>query len=235
MGWVLRTTYYGQNAFRIESAGKCILIDPGRSLSSLRSLIPRSDWAGTDIILVTHRDPDHFALVPRIASRYACDVVCSRGLAAFMENKGVERVHFLDVGQRIEVQGLEILGVPAVHGPGETADFDKEKESLKGSIGFSLGIESKRIVNLGDTVFLKVWKNLEADILMVPIGGFFTMNRKEAAKAVRLIKPNTVIPTHFHWKIGPYVHPARVKKFADEMSSEGFNCVILRKRESTEA
>jgi L-ascorbate metabolism protein UlaG (beta-lactamase superfamily) len=230
----LRITYYGQNAFRIEAAGKRILIDPGRSLSSFRSLVPRNAWPGADVILVTHRDADHFAFVPKIASQYGAEVVCSRSLAVLIEKKGIEGVHYLTVGERAEVQGFEILGVPALHGPGKAGDLDHKTQDSKGSIGYSFNVERRTVVNLGDTVLLEAWRNLEADILMVPVGGFFTMNRKEAAKAVRLIRPATVIPTHFHWKLGPYVHPARVTKFAREVSSQGINCVILRKGESIE-
>jgi L-ascorbate metabolism protein UlaG (beta-lactamase superfamily) len=228
----LRITFYRQNAFKIESAGRRILIDPGRSLSSFRSLIPKKEWEGTNLILVTHRDPDHFAFVPTIASRCGCEVVCGAGLRPLMDKKGVENLHLLLVGERIVVQKVEILGIPAVHGPARKRDSDKERENARGSIGFSLDIEGKKVVNLGDTVFVEKWKDIQADVLMLPIGGFFTMNRKEAAKAARLIKPKMVIPTHFHWKIGPYVHPARVKKFADEISSQGIECAILKRGES---
>jgi len=230
----VRITYYRQNAFKIESAGKRILIDPGRSLSSFRSLIPKKEWQGTNIILVTHRDPDHFGLVPMIASRYGCDVACASSLKPIMDRKGIEKVHFLTPGERIEAQGLEILGIHAVHGPQKVTDSGVAGEDRKGSIGFSVRIEKKNVVNLGDTVFLDAWRDVEADILMLPIGGHFTMNRKQAVRAAKLINPGTVIPTHFHWKIGPYVHPARVKKFADEISSAGIRCVVLRRCESVE-
>ena len=230
----MRITFYGQNAFTIESAGKRILIDPGRSLSSFRSLIPKKEWEGTDLILVTHGDPDHFGLVPKIASQCGAEVVCGVGLKPLMERKGVGRVHLLSPGQRIEVQGLEVLGVPAVHGPGKAIQLEDASEDPRGCIGFSVRVEGKEVVNLGDTVFLEAWKGLKADVLMLPIGGFFTMNRKEAAKAARLMRPGLVIPTHFFWKMGPYVHPARVKKFANEMSEEGIRCVVLRKGESVD-
>jgi L-ascorbate metabolism protein UlaG (beta-lactamase superfamily) len=183
---------------------------------------------------VTHRDPDHFGLVPKIASRSRAEVVCSVGLKPFMERKGVGRVHLLSPRQRTEVQGLEMLGVPAVHGPGKAIQLEDAAKDPKGCIGFSVRIEDKEVVNLGDTVFLEDWKGLKADVLMLPIGGFFTMNRREAAKAARLIGPGLVIPTHFLWKMGPYVHPARVKKFAKEMSEEGIRCVVLRKGESVD-
>ncbi len=230
----MRITYYRQNAFKIESTGKRILIDPGRSLSSFRSLIPKKEWEGTSVILVTHKDPDHFGLVPAIALRCGCEVVCGWGLKPLVEKKGIARVRFLAVGERIDVQGVEILGLPAVHGPRKVAEAHIERDDEKGSIGFSLTLEGKSVVNLGDTVFVEEWKNIQADIWMLPIGGYFTMNRKEAARAARLIKPNMVIPTHFHWKIGPYVHPARVKKFAEEMADSGIRCVVLARGESIE-
>ncbi len=230
----MRITYYRQNAFKVESAGKQILIDPGRSLSSFRSLIPKKEWKGTDIILVTHGHPDHFGLVPTIASRFSCEVVCGAGLKATMKRRGIAKVHFLAPGEKIEVQGLEVLGISVIHGPGKENNLRDAGENPKGSIGFSVRIEKRNVVNLGDTIFLKEWKDVEADILMLPIGGYFTMNRKDAAMAARLIKPGMVIPMHFHWKIGPYVHPASVKKFAEEMAAEGIRCAVLRRGESIE-
>ena len=231
-GQTVRITYYRQNAFTIESAGKRLLVDPGRSLSSFRSLIPKKEWEETDIILVTHGDPDHFGLVPKIVSRHGCDVVCGSGLKSLAERKGIESVHVLLPGERIEVQGLEILGIPVIHGPGKAIEGRDAGDDRKGSIGFSVRIEEKNVVNLGDTVLLEAWKDVKADILMLPIGGYFTMNRKQAARAAKMIKPGMVIPTHFHWKIGPYVHPARVKKFADEMAEEGIRCEVLGRGES---
>jgi L-ascorbate metabolism protein UlaG (beta-lactamase superfamily) len=230
----VRITYYRQNAFKIESADKRILIDPGRSLSSFRSLIPKREWRGIDIVFVTHRDPDHFGFVPAIAAQCGCHVVCSPVLQSLMERRGIEKVHLLSPGDRIDLEGFEILGLPAVHGPGKAVEFPERERNTKGCVGFSFRIEGKRVVNLGDSVFVEAWKGIEAEVLMVPIGGFFTMNRREAARVTRLIRPEIAIPTHYHWKFGPYVHPARVSKFAEEISTEGVKCTILGRGESIE-
>jgi L-ascorbate metabolism protein UlaG (beta-lactamase superfamily) len=40
------------------------------------------------------------------------------------------------------------------------------------------------------------------DIAILPIGGFFTMEPKEASEAVKAIKPGIVIPMHFGYRIG---------------------------------
>lgn len=35
------------------------------------------------------------------------------------------------------------------------------------------------------------------EVALIPIGGYYTMGPNEAAEAVRLIKPKTVIPMHY--------------------------------------
>ena len=49
----MRFTYYGYNAFVVESAGKTIILDPGQNLHwrELNSLIPCEIWPQADLIL----------------------------------------------------------------------------------------------------------------------------------------------------------------------------------------
>jgi len=35
------------------------------------------------------------------------------------------------------------------------------------------------------------------DLALIPIGGYYTMGAKEAAEAVKLLKPKAVIPMHY--------------------------------------
>ena len=35
------------------------------------------------------------------------------------------------------------------------------------------------------------------NVALIPIGGYYTMSPDEAARAVKLIKPNVVIPMHY--------------------------------------
>ncbi len=54
-------------------------------------------------------------------------------------------------------------------------------------------------------------KNIKADIVIVPVGGTYTMNAQEAAEAVNTIKPKVAIPIHFGDIVGSR---ADAEKFA---------------------
>lgn len=98
-----------------------------------------------------------------------------------------------------------------------------------GSIGLKMTIGEKTIVNLGDTVLQEVWEGVQPDVLMIPIGGFMTMDVEEALKAVRLIQPKLVIPTHyiasFLWKRN--ANPTDDAMYKREVEKMGFSCTIL--------
>jgi L-ascorbate metabolism protein UlaG (beta-lactamase superfamily) len=40
-------------------------------------------------------------------------------------------------------------------------------------------------------------EDISADIMIVPVGGTYTMNAEEAARAVNMVKPETAIPIHY--------------------------------------
>ncbi|MCM8785785.1 MAG: MBL fold metallo-hydrolase, partial [Candidatus Omnitrophica bacterium] len=63
--------------------------------------------------------------------------------------------------------------------------------------GYIIEIEGKKIYVAGDTDFIPEMKNISADIVIVPVGGTYTMNAEEAANAVNTIKPKVAIPYHY--------------------------------------
>jgi L-ascorbate metabolism protein UlaG (beta-lactamase superfamily) len=64
-------------------------------------------------------------------------------------------------------------------------------------VGYVLSIGGKRIYHAGDTDLIPEMKTLGGvDLAMLPIGGTFTMDTKEAVEAALVIKPNAVIPMH---------------------------------------
>ena len=91
-----------------------------------------------------------------------------------------------------------------------------------------------RFSNLGDTVLLPEWKEISADVLMLPIGGLgqntWTMDVDEALEAVKLISPKQVIPCHYRvplfWKRRFSV--ADDKRFKREVDRLGAECTILK-------
>jgi L-ascorbate metabolism protein UlaG (beta-lactamase superfamily) len=84
-----------------------------------------------------------------------------------------------------------------------------------GNVGYVIDIGGARIYHAGDTDFIPEMKIMkDIDIAMVPVGGFFTMEPKEAADAIKAIKPKIGVPMHFGYRIGAKKYGELFKKLA---------------------
>lgn len=82
-----------------------------------------------------------------------------------------------------------------------------------GNLMFILETEGLKIVHLGDIGCMPEENDIElmkgADLLMIPVGGFFTIDAGEAKEMIERICPRTVIPMHYRteynadWPIAP--------------------------------
>jgi len=92
------------------------------------------------------------------------------------------------------IAGVIIKGLSAFH--------DASKGSQRGkNIIFSIAIDGMNVVHLGDlghTLDEAELKEIgKVDILLIPVGGFFTINFADADEVVRQIKPRIAIPMHY--------------------------------------
>lgn len=104
-----------------------------------------------------------------------------------------------------EVGDIQIKGIGSFH--------DEQKGKARGeNIIFSFRIEEMQVVHLGDLGH-RLDANLEnkihnTDILLVPVGGIFTIGPKQAQALISTIKPKIVIPMHFKTrKLGFGIEP----------------------------
>lgn len=93
-----------------------------------------------------------------------------------------------------EIKEVSILGFPSYH------DSKKGEERGKNTI-YVFEIDGIRICHLGD-LGEKLSETLiealgEIDVLLIPVGGTYTIGSKEAAELVREIEPSYVIPMHY--------------------------------------
>lgn len=118
----------------------------------------------------------------------------------------------LSPGDKEAILGMNIEAVPAYN-------TNKEFHPKGIAIGFIISLEGKKVYFASDTDLIDEMKDIKADVAMLPVGGTYTMNAKEAAEAALLIKPNIAIPMHFGSSVGT-VDDAELFKEIVESKSE---------------
>ena len=180
-------TWYGHSCFRLESKDFSLLIDPFSSEIGLRP--PKIK---DNIVLVSHEHYDHNNVedLPK-------DTLLIKGPGEY------------------EVKGVFIKGIQSFH--------DKNQGQERGlNTMYTIKMEDMVITHMGDfgqgaLSEEQIEKIGDADILMIPTGGVYTINYKEAVEAISQIEPKIVIPMHY--KIpGLKIEIEGPEKFLKEMS-----------------
>ncbi|BAF60870.1 predicted Zn-dependent hydrolases [Pelotomaculum thermopropionicum SI] len=124
-----------------------------------------------DVVTVSHQHFDHNAVkqVP--------------GRPRVIEGEG-----------RHDLEGITITGVPSFH------DSSKGGQRGKNTI-FVIEAEGLRVCHLGDLGHVLEEEQVEqigrVDVLMIPVGGFYTIGAGEAVRVVEQLKPKYVLPMHY--------------------------------------
>ncbi len=171
--------WYGHASFAIES-DKIIYIDPWRIPDSA----PKAD-----LILVTHSHSDHFSPNDiNLLKKEGTTLICS----ADCVSKAAGDVRGLTPGEEIEVQGIKIKAVPSYN---PSKSFHPRNNKW---IGFIVTVNGVSVYHAGDTDFIPEMRDLgPIHIALLPVGGHYTMNAEQAAKAANTIKADISIPMHY--------------------------------------
>lgn len=195
-----------QNSIRIESKeGTVIYVDP-------------LDIAGNpldaDLILITHSHYDHFSPedIAKIRKEETRFVIPS-GMRDDLEKAGISMYSYIsmEAGDKIGAGQIYIEAVPAYN---KLKPFHPRKN---GWLGYVINVDGVKIYAAGDTDALKENTAIECDIAMVPIGGTYTMNPREAAAFINELKPAVVIPTHYGSIVGK---PSDADEFSKKVDPE---------------
>lgn len=168
----MKIKWCGHAAFLItSSSGTKILTDPYEPSGYDGAMGYGSVPETIDIALVSHDHPDHNFV---------------QGL------KGNPRV-VKGPGTHTEA-GIAFKGIPTYH--------DTTKGSERGeNVIFCFTVDDVRLCHLGDLGHLLDAKTASeigtADVLMMPVGGFYTIDAQAATQVMSTLKPRLVIPMHF--------------------------------------
>ena len=93
-----------------------------------------------------------------------------------------------------KVKGIEFKGIPTYHD-------DAEGKSRGSNTILCFEVDGIRVCHLGDLGHQLNDKQVaelgSVDILLIPVGGFFTIDTKEASRLCDRLKPKVIIPMHF--------------------------------------
>ena len=208
--------WLGQATMRITTpGGKVIVIDPWLSTNpktpaqfkDLKAL------GKVDLILVTHAHYDHFNDAPALAKMNNAPVYNAGGMGPAIVSLGilptaqVQRFGKSGTVAPFGPTGLKITAVHAEHSSElvwKNPATDKEETHFGGvPVGYVIELENGfKIWHMGDTGLYGdmklVGETYKPDLVLIPIGGHFTMGPRDAATAVRdMIKPRYAIPMHY--------------------------------------
>ena len=227
MGYV---RWLGHAAFEIQLDGKLILVDPW--LTNPKSPVKPDEYRGkVDLIVVTHDHGDHLGdAVELLRLNPNAKLVAVYELANFVAEKlgRSEQTVGANVGGPVKLEGFDVkvILVPAVH--------SCERGTPTGVV---LAGKEATIYHAGDTGLTAdmqwVGELYKPDIALLPIGGHFTMDTVQAAKAVEWLKPKVAIPMHYDTFPVIAADPNEFKRLVEEKGL-GTKVVILKPGEKYE-
>jgi L-ascorbate metabolism protein UlaG (beta-lactamase superfamily) len=185
--------WLGQSAFKITGE-KIVYFDPYR-------LSGKQEKA--DIILISHSHSDHCSPedVKKIQKSNTIIVAPSDCKSKLSGN-----VETIKPGDKVTIEGINIEAVPAYN---VNKKFHPKENNW---VGYIITISGRRIYHCGDTDKIPEMANIKSDVVLIPIGGTYTMTAEEAADAVNLMKPKLAIPMHYGSIVGTPGDAVRFKE-----------------------
>lgn len=161
-------TYLGHSSFKLRGKGSTVVTDPYGSMVG----IPFPKHTTADIVTVSHDHEDHNAV------------------------GDVEGNPFVVAGPgEYEIKGVGVVGIGVYH------DDQKGAKRGKNTI-YRIELDGMSIVHLGDLGHELSSPQVDCldgvDILLVPVGGVYTIDANTAVKVIHEIEPTIVIPMHYN-------------------------------------
>ena len=183
-------TVNAQSSIRIEGS-KILYFDPFQITEAKHD---------ADIVFITHEHYDHFepdsiAKIKKDSTLLVAPesmkkkVISESGLAS-------KQCVFYNPGEVHKQGEITIETIPAYN---KLKPFHQKGKKWQ---GYVVVMDDIRYYVAGDTDVNEDIRKVQCDVAMIPIGGHFTMDKKQAADYVTSLKPQAVIPTHYGSIVG---------------------------------
>ena len=170
--------------------GKVIYIDPFKI---------SENYNDADIIFITHDHYDHYSEedIDKVKKDDTVIIVPEELLTKVLR-KGFRQDYIIAVvpNQSYMVEGIEFKTVPAYN---TNKQFHPKENEW---VGYIIEIKGVKYYIAGDTDITEENKKVKCDVALVPVGGTYTMDFKEAAYLINEIKPKIAVPIHYGSVVG---------------------------------
>jgi L-ascorbate metabolism protein UlaG (beta-lactamase superfamily) len=159
-----------------------------------------------DHIFVTHGHGDHLGNTVELAKRTGAVVYAIHELALYLQSRGVPRAVGMNISGTIIVDNVSATMTAATHSGGiEVGEGTSGGPGILGGAvpaGFVFRFENgASVYHAGDTGLFGDMKLIgelyRPSLVILPIGGLYTMGPREAARACDLLKPKLILGMHY--------------------------------------
>jgi L-ascorbate metabolism protein UlaG (beta-lactamase superfamily) len=228
----LAITWLGHATFVITTpGGKRIVTDPWLEGNPACPADKRRIDAA-DVILLSHGHFDHAGDVVNVARATNAPVVAIFELSVWLGRKGLQNVVGMGLGGTVQVAGLDISMVPAVH----SSSVEENGVSLYMGppVGFVVRMENGQAFYFaGDTALFGDMRLIgemhQPDVAFLPIGDHYTMGPEAAARACAMLGVRQVVPMHFGTFPALTGTPERLKQLVEP---SGVDVLVLKPGET---
>lgn len=225
-------TWHGHAAFQLYcTSGReriNILIDPFFT-GNPRATRTFSEIDAPDIVLVTHLHGDHVGDAVAICKNTGALLATAVGMGEALISQGVpqEQVingHGFNIGGSVSVRGVTITMTQAFH----TIDGVTP-------VGYIITLpDGYTVYHAGDTGIFASMTTLgelyAIDLALLPAGGLYTMDIRQAALAAKMLKAKAVVP--MHWGTFPVLAQTMEDFPAALAKHTACRCILMQPGES---
>lgn len=211
--------WLGHSGVLIKEEGKNIYIDPFK--------IPENSEKA-DVVFLTHSHYDHCSIedlqkILKDGSIIVMPADCQSKITKIDKKVAMQ---IMEADDEISLNNIKIKAVPAYN---IKKDFHSKAE---GWLGYVIGMGNTIVYHAGDTDLIPEMEKLTGFskkgndfVALLPVGGEYTMDYEEAAKAAKLIQATITIPIHYGSIVGD---KKGAEKFC-ELAEDGVSCRVLER------